>query len=114
MAKALNSVEDMIIGGIFPWCFTPELYAQRPDYIQALADFVRGRPKQPVDAFIRESDAVIAHDVEARLREIRAPTQITFGRYDAVTSSTRFANRLTNAIEDSELYVFEDCSHAAL
>jgi pimeloyl-ACP methyl ester carboxylesterase len=114
MAKAMNDVPGMVIGGMFPWCFTPELYAQKPDYIQALADFVRGRPEQPVDAFIRESDAVIAHDVEARLREIRAPTQITFGRYDAVTSSTRFANRLTNAIEDSELYVFEDCSHAAL
>ena len=50
-----------------PWCFTPELYAQKPDYIQALSDFVRGRPKQPVDAFIQESNAVIAHDAEAQL-----------------------------------------------
>jgi pimeloyl-ACP methyl ester carboxylesterase len=113
MAKAMNSVQDTVIRGIFPWCFTPELYAQKPDYVQALADFVRGRPKQPVDAFIQESDAVIAHDVEARLGEISAPTQITFGRHDAVTS-TRFADRLKNAIVGSELYVFEDCSHAAL
>jgi pimeloyl-ACP methyl ester carboxylesterase len=113
MAKAMNSVPEMVIQGIFPWCFTPELYAQKPDYIQALSDFVRGRPKQPVDAFIQESDAVIAHDVEARLGEISAPTQITFGRHDAVTS-TRFADRLKNAIVGSELYVFEDCSHAAL
>src|SRR5215813_13470670 len=113
MAKATNSVQDMIIRGIFPWCFTPELYAQKPDYIQALADFVRGRPKQPVDAFIQESDAVIAHDVEARLGEIRAPTQITFGRHDLLTS-TRFADRLKNAIGGSELHVFEDCSHASI
>lgn len=113
MARAMNSVQDMIIGGIFPWCFTPELYAQKPDYIQALSDFVRGRPKQPVDAFIQESDAVIAHDVEARLGEIRAPTQITFGRHDMVTS-TRFADRLKSSIAGSELHVFEDCSHAAL
>ena len=54
MAKALNSVPEMVIQGIFPWCFTPELYAQKPDYIQALSDFVRGRPKQPVDAFIQD------------------------------------------------------------
>ena len=113
MARAMNSVQDMIIGGIFPWCFTPELYAQKPDYIRALSDFVRGRPKQPVDAFIQESDAVIAHDVEARLGEIRAPTQITFGRHDMVTS-TRFADRLKSSIAGSELHVFEDCSHAAL
>jgi hypothetical protein len=60
-------VPQMVVQGIFPWCFTPELYASKPDYIQALSDFVRGRPEQPVDAFIRESDAVMAHDAEAQL-----------------------------------------------
>jgi 3-oxoadipate enol-lactonase len=113
MAKAMNSVPEMAIQGIFPWCFTPELYAQKPDYIQALSDFVRGRPKQPIDAFIQHSDAVMAHDVEAQLGKIRAPTQITFGRYDMVTS-TRFADRLKNGIKNSELHTFEDCSHAPL
>jgi len=113
LAKAMNSVPEMIIQGIFPWCFTPELYAAKPDYIQTLADFVRSRPKQPVDAFIQESNAVIAHDAEAQLGKIRAPTQITFGRYDMVTS-TRFADRLKNAIKGSELHIFEDCSHAPL
>ena len=103
----------MVIQGIFPCCFTPELYAQKPDYIQALSDFVRGRPKQPVDAFIQESDAVMTHDAEAQLSKIRAPTQITFGRHDTVTS-TRFADRLKNGIKNSELYIFEDCSHAPL
>jgi len=68
---------------------------------------------QPVDAFIQESDAVIAHDVEAHLGKIRAPTQITFGRHDTLTS-TRFADRLTDGITSSELYIFEDCSHAPL
>ncbi|HEY7758629.1 MAG TPA: alpha/beta hydrolase [Burkholderiales bacterium] len=113
MARAMNSVQEMVIQGIFPWCFTPELYAQKPDYIQALSDFVRGRPKQPIDAFIQESDAVINHDAEAQLAQIRAPTQITFGRHDLVTS-TRFADRLKNGIKGSELHVFEDCSHAPL
>ena len=74
---------------------------------------MRGRPKQPLDAFIQESDAVITHDAEAQLGKIRAPTQITFGRHDMVTS-TRFADRLKDSIKDSELYIFEDCSHAPL
>ncbi len=113
MAKAINSVPEMVIQGIFPWCFTPELYAQKPDYIQALSDFVRGRPKQPVDAFMQESDAVITHDAEAQLGKIRAPTQITFGRRDMVTS-TRFADQLKNGIKNSELHIFENCSHAPL
>jgi pimeloyl-ACP methyl ester carboxylesterase len=103
----------MVIQGIFPFCFTPALYVQKPDYIQALSDFVRGRPKQPLEAFIQESNAVIAHDAEAQLGKIRAPTQITFGRYDIVTS-TRFAEPLKNGIKGSELYIFEDCSHAPL
>ena len=113
MAKAMNSVPEMIIKGIFPWCFTPELYAQKPDYIQALSDFVRGRPAQPVDAFIQESDAVMGHDAESLLGAIRAPTQITFGRHDAVTS-TRFAEPMKSAIKSSELHIFEDCSHAPI
>jgi pimeloyl-ACP methyl ester carboxylesterase len=113
MAKALNGVPEMVIQGIFPWCFTPELYAQKPDYIQALSDFVLGRPRQPVDAFIRHSDAVIAHDAEAQLGKISAPTQVTFGRHDTITS-TRFADPLRNGIGGSELHIFEDCSHAPL
>src|SRR5215467_4932130 len=40
-ANALGSVSEMVILGIFPWCFTPELYASRPDYIESLAGFVR-------------------------------------------------------------------------
>ncbi|HET7031964.1 MAG TPA: alpha/beta hydrolase [Casimicrobiaceae bacterium] len=113
MARAMNSIPEMVIQGIFPWCFTPGLYAQKPEYIQALSDFVRSRPTQPVDAFIQQSDAVIAHDAEAQLRKIRAPTQITFGRHDAVTS-TRFAEALENGIHKSEAHIFEDCSHTPM
>ncbi|HTS20366.1 MAG TPA: alpha/beta hydrolase [Casimicrobiaceae bacterium] len=113
MAKAMNSVPDMVIQGIFPWCFTPELYARKPEYIQALSDFVHGRPRQPLEAFMQQSDAVLAHDAEAQLGRIRAPTQITFGRHDAVTS-TRFAEPLKTKIRNAELYVFEDCSHAPI
>ena len=113
MAKALESVPEMVIRGLFPWCFTPELYAARPDYIQSLADFVRSRPAQPLDSFMQHSDAVIAHDVDSQLRRITAPTQMTFGRIDQLTS-TRFADRMKSQIADSEVLIFEGCAHAAL
>lgn len=113
MAKGLNSVTEMVILGIFPWCFTPELYAEKPDYVQSLADFVRSRPKQPLDAFLRQSQAVIEHDAEEQLGRIKAPTQITFGRHDLITS-TRFAQAMQNAIEDARLVVFEGCTHAPI
>lgn len=113
IANALASVPEMIVQGIFPWCFTPELYAARPDYIDSLAEFVRSRPMPPVDAFLRQSGAVLAHDATAVLGSIQAPTLITFGRHDQVTS-TRFAEPLISAIPDTELIVFDDCAHAPI
>jgi len=113
IAQALASVPEMIIQGIFPWCFTPEMYGARPEYVDSLAEFVRSRPMPPVDAFIRQSGAVLAHDATAALGSIQAPTLITFGRHDLVTS-TRFAAPLSEGIANSEVLVFEDCSHAPI
>lgn len=114
MAEALGSVTEMVIQGIFPWCFTPELYAARPEYVESLADFVRSRPMPPVDAFLRQSQAVLDHDARAVLGSVRAPTLITFGRHDQVTS-TRFLGPLTEGIGGStEVAVFEDCAHAPI
>ena len=111
LAKAVG-VPEMVIRAIFPWCFTPELYAERPDYVESLGAFVRSRPPQSVPDFIQQSNAVLAHDVEAHLGRIAAPTQITFGRHDQLTS--RFAERLTTCIGNAELLVFDGCAHAPL
>jgi pimeloyl-ACP methyl ester carboxylesterase len=113
MAEGLGSVTEMVIKGIFPYCFTPEFYAAKPDYIDSLADFVRSRPMPPVDALMRQSGAVLAHDAREVLGSIAAPTLITFGRHDTCTS-TRFAGPLTDGIANSEVLVFEDCAHAAI
>lgn len=113
MANALESVTEMVIGGIFPWCFTPDLYASQPDHIQSIAAFVRGRSAQPLEGFMRQSRAVLAHDVERHLGKITAPAQITFGRQDMLTS-LRFADRMKAAIRGAELIVFEGCAHAPI
>jgi len=42
-----------------------------------------------------------------------APTQITFGRHDLVTS-TRFADPMKGNISGSELLIFEGCAHAPI
>jgi pimeloyl-ACP methyl ester carboxylesterase len=113
MAKAIGSVPEMVILALFPWCLTPELYAAKPDYVQSLAAFVRSRPAQSLASFIQQSSAVIAHDAEAQLSRITAPTQITFGRHDVATS-TRFADRMKGRIRNSELLIFEGCAHAPI
>jgi pimeloyl-ACP methyl ester carboxylesterase len=113
LASSLPTVADVVVQAIFPWCFTPEMYVQRPEAIDALVEFVRGRPAQPVDAFLAQTDAAIAHDASAVLGEIGAPTLITFGARDVVCS-TRFAQPLKSTIAGSELVVFEHLSHAGL
>jgi pimeloyl-ACP methyl ester carboxylesterase len=113
LAAALPSVADVVIQAVFPWCFTPEMYVDRPEFVETLCDFVRSRPAQPVDAFLAQIDAVVAHDASAALGEIDVPTLITFGARDVVCS-TRFAEPLTSGIAGSELVVFEHLSHAGM
>jgi pimeloyl-ACP methyl ester carboxylesterase len=113
LVTTLPTVADVVIQGIFPWCFTPEMYVERPEFVETLADFVRGRPAQPVDAFLAQTDAVIAHDASAVLGEIDTPTMITFGARDLVCS-TRFAEPLRSGIAGSEMVVFKHLSHAGL
>jgi pimeloyl-ACP methyl ester carboxylesterase len=113
LASALPTVADVVVQAIFPWCFTPEMYVERPEFVATLVDFARGRPAQPVDAFLAQIEAAIAHDASAVLGEIGAPTLITFGARDLVCS-TRFAEPLTRGIAGSELVVFEHLSHAGL
>jgi pimeloyl-ACP methyl ester carboxylesterase len=113
LAGASPTVAEAVIHGIFPLCFTPEMYVERPEFVQALEEFVRGRPAQPLEAFMAQSDAVLAHDATAALDHIEAPTLVTFGAHDLVTS-TRFADRLTGPIATSELTVFDHLSHAGL
>ena len=71
IAKGLGSVTEMVIQGILPFCFTPELYAAKPEFIDQIAAFVRSRPQQPLDAFMRQSSAVIAHDALGSARQDR-------------------------------------------
>jgi pimeloyl-ACP methyl ester carboxylesterase len=113
MARALNSVPDTVIRAIFPWCFTPDLYAARPDFIESLADFVRSRPAQSLAAFVQQSNAAMGHDASGQLGRITAPTQITVGSLDQVTS-TRFAVPMSEQIRGSELLIFSGCAHAHL
>jgi pimeloyl-ACP methyl ester carboxylesterase len=112
IARAMGNVAEMVIAAMFPWCYTPELYNSKPEYIQMLSDFMRGRPVQPVESFVLQSNAVIGHDAEAQLGRITAPTQITVGASDILT--LRFADLMKAKIRDSELVIFAGCAHATI
>jgi proline iminopeptidase len=113
VASALPSVADAVIEAIFPLCFTPEMYVGRPEFADTLADFVRGRPAQPLDAFLAQTEAAMAHDVSPVLGEIGVPTLITVGAHDLVCSP-RFAERINGRLGGSELVAFEHLSQGGL
>jgi pimeloyl-ACP methyl ester carboxylesterase len=112
VAEALGDVCEAAIAVIFPWCFTPERYAEQPELIQSVIEFARSRPKQRVGDFLEHSTAVIRHDALDALRNVRAPTQVSFGSADVITS-TRFAEPFLGALPHAELEIFEGCSHAS-
>ena len=60
---------------------------------------------------MRQSSAVMAHDVSAQLGKISAPTQITVGSVDQIRS-TRFAVPMKDQIRGAELVIFKGCAHA--
>jgi len=112
MAQALGSVTETVIRGILPWSFTPKLYAERPQFIDVVAALLRGGPQQPVAAFLRQAGAAHAHDGRPLLAQIAAPTLVTFGAEDRLTSM-RFAPAF-DAIRGRELAIFDGCAHAPI
>jgi pimeloyl-ACP methyl ester carboxylesterase len=113
LAASLSTIADVVIQGIFPLAFTPEMYVGRPEFVETLVDFVRSRPAQPLAAFLAQTDAAIAHDASRVLGEIGVPSLITVGAHDLVCSP-RFAERLSSRIGESQLVVFEHLSHTGL
>jgi len=113
LAPTRPSVADVVIDAIFPLCFTPEMYVGRPDFVDTLAQFVRSRPAQPLDAFLAQTEAALTHDAASVVSDIGVPTLITVGARDLICSP-RFAERMNRAIGASELVVFEQLSHAGL
>ena len=112
VARAVG-VPEMVIRAIFPWCFTPELYAERPDYIDSLAAFVRSRPPQ--------SGAGFPPAVGCRPRARCGGPSGTDSRSDAhhrrdprSTHIHPFRRSTEARHSNSELLVFDGCAHAAL
>ena len=111
MARAMPTVADMVVEGVFPWAFTPEMYAERPEVLEEFGAVARSRPPQPLQGFMAQCDAVCGHDARDVLARIEAPTLITYGARDALTS-TRFAPALAEGIAGARLVVFDHLSHA--
>jgi hypothetical protein len=93
LASALPSVADVVLLGA--WCFTPEMYVDRPKSVDTLAAFVRGRPAQPWTPFWPRSMRSSLTTRARRCARSRLPTLITQAR--DLLCSTQFAEPLEDA-----------------
>lgn len=94
------------------WCYTPESFATRPEIVDG-ARKARSQEQTFPDNrdFQRLADAYCAFDITDLAAQIKCPVQISNGgEYDLITGP-RMAREVHAAIPQSELVIFENCSH---
>ncbi len=95
---------------LLPWVYTVRDYA-RPGFIEQTVEALLNDPyPQSPDAFRRQVEATIAHDMEDRLGQIKAPTLLLFGE-DDITTPLRFARALEAGIPNATLTLVPGAGH---
>ena len=94
------------------WLFAPGTYAERPDLVEAVlqATLASSYP-QSLTGFLRQGEAVAAHDALARLDAVRCPTLVSVAE-DDILVPPRFARELAARIAGAELRVVAGAGHA--
>jgi hypothetical protein len=97
LASLLPTIADVVIGAIFPWCLTPEMYGVRPEFVDALVAFVRGRPAPGQGRGSSTRPMRSARTTRAHCSATSRPRRSSPSARDLVYS-TRFAEPLANGI----------------
>jgi pimeloyl-ACP methyl ester carboxylesterase len=93
------------------WLFSPTTYAERPELIEALLQNSLANPyPQSLAGFLRQGEAVAAHDALERLSAIRCPTLVSVAE-DDILVPPRFAREIVARIEDAELRLVTTAGH---
>jgi 3-oxoadipate enol-lactonase len=93
------------------WLFAPATYAERPDLVETLLQNALANPyPQSLTGFLRQGEAVVAHDARDRLPAIRCPTLVSVAADDILVPS-RFSREIVARIPGAELRVVPDAGH---
>ncbi len=111
--RATLGREDFI-HALLPWLFTPRTFAERPEFLELIAQRMTDNPHPPsVTGLTRQGEAAWAHDALDRLGQIRCPTLITVGAQD-IMIPPKFSRELHERIPRAELRVIEGGGHGCL
>jgi 3-oxoadipate enol-lactonase len=95
---------------IGPWVFTHRFYENPANLERFVQGFAENPHPQSVDAFLRQCDAIKAHNTLDRLALITAPTHVIVGGEDILTP-LRHARTLTAEIPGAKLTVIPEAGH---
>ena len=96
------------------WLFTPVGFATKPDLIEAVIQAAAYHPHpMAIHAYLRQTEAVLAHDARDRLHAIRCPTLVTVGNQDLITPPF-LAVELASRIPGARLVTLPDVGHGGL
>jgi 3-oxoadipate enol-lactonase len=96
------------------WLFTPACFAERPDLVELVVQRATEHPfPPPLHGYLRQTEAVLAHDARTRLTAIRCPTLVAVGSQDLLTPPF-FAAELAGRIPGARLAILPDLGHGAL
>jgi len=96
------------------WLFTPACFATRPDLVELVVRWGTDHPfPAPVQSYLHQTEAVLAHDARSRLQLVRCPTLVTVGNLDLVTPPV-LAEELVTLIPGARLVRIPGAGHGAL
>jgi pimeloyl-ACP methyl ester carboxylesterase len=96
------------------WLFTPRAFVIQPELIETVVQAATHHPHpMALHAYLRQTEAVLAHDARDRLHLIRCPTLVAVGGQDLITPPF-LASELASRIPGSRLHTLADTGHGGL
>jgi 3-oxoadipate enol-lactonase len=94
------------------WLFAPGSYEQRPEFVEAVLQNAIANPHpQTLTGYLRQGDAILAHDTLDRLERLRCPTLVSVADQDILVPP-RFSHTIAQRVAGAELKTIADAGHA--
>jgi len=94
------------------WLFAPCSYAERPEFVEfVLHNDIANPYPQSLTGYLRQGDAILAHDTLERLDRLRCPTLVSVADQDILVPP-RFSHVIAQRVPGAELKTIADAGHA--
>jgi pimeloyl-ACP methyl ester carboxylesterase len=96
------------------WLFTPACFLNQPGLVETvIQQAAHHAHPMALDAYLRQTDAVLGHDARDRVHLIRCPTLVAVGSQDLITPPF-LAEELASRIPGARLRILPDAGHGAI